>query len=57
MRKPCSQTVPLAPPIPLRLSKEQLDWLDRWRGSTLSRSAAIRLLLNQVIRSNETDQR
>jgi hypothetical protein len=56
VRKPCSQTVPLAPPIPLRLSKEQLDWLDQWRGSTLSRSAAIRVLINQVIRSNEAHQ-
>lgn len=45
--------MPLAPPIPLRLSPEQLAWLDSWRGSTLSRSAAIRLLLNQAIRQQK----
>jgi hypothetical protein len=42
--------MPLARPIPLRLSPNQLQWLDAWRGDTISRSAAIRLLLDQSIR-------
>jgi hypothetical protein len=42
--------MPLARPIPLRLAPDQVVWLDSWRGSTLSRSAAIRLLLEQAIR-------
>jgi hypothetical protein len=41
--------MPLARPIPLRLAPNQLQWLDSWRGDTLSRSAAIRLLLEQAI--------
>lgn len=42
--------MPLAQPIPLRLAPNQLQWLDSWRGDTVSRSAAIRLLLEQSIR-------
>lgn len=42
--------MPLARPIPLRLAQAQLQWLDSWRGDTISRSAAIRLLLQQAIR-------
>jgi hypothetical protein len=42
--------MPLARPIPLRLAPDQLQWLDSWRGSTISRSAAIRLLLEQAIK-------
>lgn len=42
--------MPLARPIPLRLAPTQLQWLDSWRGDTISRSAAIRLLLQQAIR-------
>ncbi len=42
--------MPLARPIPLRLAPNQLRWLDSWRGDTLSRSAAIRLLLEHAIR-------
>jgi hypothetical protein len=42
--------MPLARPIPLRLAPNQLQWLDSWRGDTVSRSAAIRLLLEQSIR-------
>jgi hypothetical protein len=41
--------MPLAQPIPLRLTPNQLEWLDSWRGDALSRSAAIRLLLEQSI--------
>jgi hypothetical protein len=42
--------MPLTRPIPLRLAPNQLQWLDSWRGDTISRSAAIRLLLDQSIR-------
>jgi hypothetical protein len=42
--------MPLARPIPLRLAPTQLKWLDAWRGDTISRSAAIRLLLEQSMR-------
>jgi len=45
--------VPLARPIPLRLTPEQLRWLDAWRGKTLSRNAAIRVLLQQAIQQQE----
>ena len=44
----------LANPTPVRLSQAQLDWLDAWRGNTMSRSSAIRLLLEQVIRNTRT---
>lgn len=39
-------------PLNLRLTPQQLRWLDAWRGQTLSRSAAIRLLLDQAIEIN-----
>lgn len=42
--------MPLARPIPLRLAPNQLQWLDSWRGDTVSRSAAIRLLLEEAMR-------
>ena len=42
--------MPLTRPIPLRLAPAQLAWLDRWRGDTISRSAAIRVLIDQSIR-------
>ena len=45
--------MPLARPIPLRLTPEQLRWLDAWRGKTLSRNAAIRVLLQQAIQQQE----
>ena len=43
----------LANPTPIRLSQAQLDWLDAWRGNTMSRSSAIRLLLEQVMREQQ----
>jgi hypothetical protein len=46
--------MPLARPIPLRLTPEQLDWLDAWRGNTMSRNAAIRVLLQQAIQQQAT---
>ena len=42
--------MPLARPIPLRLAPAQLAWLDRCRGDTIPRSAAIRVLIDQSIR-------
>ena len=44
----------LANPTPIRLSQAQLDWLDAWRGNTMSRSSAIRLLLERVMRELQT---
>jgi hypothetical protein len=37
----------LARPFSLRLSPDQLQWLDAWRGDRMSRGTAIRLLLQQ----------
>jgi hypothetical protein len=37
----------LAHPTPVRLSQDQLQWLDAWRGDRMSRGTAIRLLLQQ----------
>jgi len=48
--------MPLARPIPLRLTPEQLRWLDSWRGATISRNAAIRILLDQAIRQQQREQ-
>ena len=45
-----AKPMPLTRPIPLRLAPAQLAWLDRWRGDTISRSAAIRVLIDQSIR-------
>jgi hypothetical protein len=42
--------MPLAHPVPLRLTPDQLAWLDAWRGETFSRSTAIRLLIAEAIR-------
>ena len=40
----------LAHPTPIRLSTQQLQALDRWRGDRMSRATAIRLLLDQALR-------
>jgi hypothetical protein len=42
--------MPLADPIPMRLAPEQVAWLDSWRGSTLSRGAAVRVLIAEAMR-------
>jgi len=42
--------MPLAHPVPLRLTPDQLAWLDAWRGDTFSRSTAIRLLIAESMR-------
>lgn len=39
----------LAHPTPVRLTPDQLRWLDSWRGDRMSRSTAIRLVLQQSI--------
>lgn len=41
--------MPLSSPFSIRLAPEQITWLDAWRGSTMSRGTAIRLLLDQSI--------
>jgi len=42
--------MPLANPTPVRLAKDQIQWIDGWRGDTMPRGTAIRVLLEQVIR-------
>ena len=42
--------MPLTNPIPLRLTPDQIQWLDQWRGETFPRSTAIRILLEQIIK-------
>jgi hypothetical protein len=42
--------MPLAKPFPMRLAPEQVAWLDAWRGSAISRGAAIRLLIAEAMR-------
>lgn len=37
----------LAHPTPVRLTGDLLRWLDSWRGDRMSRSTAVRLLLQQ----------
>jgi hypothetical protein len=44
------QPVRLAHPTPVRLSPDLLQWLDSWRTDRMSRSTAIRLLLDQSMR-------
>ena len=39
----------LAHPTHIRLTPEQLQALDRWRGNRMSRATAIRLLLDQSL--------
>ena len=42
--------MPLAPPFLLRLTQQQLIWLDAWRaGAGLSRNAAVRQLLKDAM--------
>jgi hypothetical protein len=37
----------LAHPTPIRLSPDLIQWLDSWRANRMSRSTAIRILLEQ----------
>jgi len=41
--------MPLANPTPIRLTHDLLLWLDSWRGDRMSRSTAIRLLLQELM--------
>ena len=41
--------MPLANPTPIRLTHDLLLWLDSWRGDRMSRSTAIRLLLQALM--------
>lgn len=41
--------MPLANPTPVRLTQDLLQWLDSWRGDTMSRGTAIRLLLQEAM--------
>ena len=49
MRKHLTRPMRLAHPIPIRLSPDLLQRLDAWRGDTMSRATAIRLLLLQAL--------
>lgn len=40
----------LAHPTHIRLTQEQLQRLDSWRGDRMNRATAIRLLLEQALR-------
>jgi hypothetical protein len=42
--------MPLANSVALRLSPDQIQWLDQWRGDTFPRSTAIRILMDQIIK-------
>jgi hypothetical protein len=42
--------VRLAHPTPVRLALDQLQWLDSWRGDSMSRGTAIRLLIAEAMR-------
>jgi len=46
--------MPLSRPVPLRLSAEQLTWLDLWRGTHMSRSTAIRLIIQKELERSQT---
>jgi hypothetical protein len=40
----------LANPTPVRLSQDQLQWLDDWRGDRMSRGTAIRVVIEEAMR-------
>ena len=50
LRKPSAARMKLAHPTPVRLTPELLLRLDAWRGDRMSRSTAIRLLLEQALK-------
>lgn len=50
VRKPSAARMKLAHPTPVRLTPELLQLLDAWRGDRMSRSTAIRLLLEQALK-------
>lgn len=42
--------MPLAHPLSVQLTAEQLQWLDSWRPIGLSRSATLRLVIQQAMK-------
>jgi hypothetical protein len=42
--------MPLCPPFSLRLTREQIQWLDQWSGDQMSRGTAVRLLIAEAMR-------
>lgn len=48
--------MPLSRPVPLRLSAEQLTWLDLWRGAHMSRSTAIRIIIQKELERSKQNQ-
>jgi len=42
--------MPLAHPLSVQLTAEQLQWLDSWRPAGLSRSATLRLVIQEAMR-------
>jgi hypothetical protein len=42
--------MPLAHPLSVQLTEEQLAWLDSYRSMGLSRSAALRLVVEQAMK-------
>lgn len=50
VRKPPAARMKLAHPTPVRLTPDLLQRLDAWRGDRMSRSTAIRLLLEQALK-------
>jgi len=50
MRKCYAIPMPLCPPFSLRLTLEQIKWLDQRSGDKMSRSTALRLLVHEAMR-------
>lgn len=42
--------MPLSTPFSLRLTQEQIEWIEAWSGDTMSRGTAIRLLIAEAMR-------
>ena len=42
-------------PLSIRLTKDQIEWLDQWRGSNISRGSAVRLLISNLIDAEKQD--
>jgi len=42
--------MPLCPPFSLRLTLEQIQWLDQRSGDKMSRGTAIRLLVHEAMK-------
>jgi len=53
IRKTAAKTLELAHPLSVQFTKEQLDWIDSHRSLGLTRSAALRLIVEKAMRSGE----